>query len=288
MLNHSPPMVRRGYAAGILFCCLGLLLCIAGPARAQSSANDGYAPDGSYRLNVELSPYLWLPATNTGVTLGPRGGISGNISTGVPSISQLVDTLHGAFLGFGLVRYGPWSGELNVQWVTAGAGKAVIGPRGTQVQTHTDASLFRISPGFGYEVARGSIGGIPATLDARAGFSWFHWSSTINTAGFPQGLSGDGSFVQPWLGVRARLFPAPRWRLELDAAGQGFGVGGGSWGWVTSLMVSYAVTDWIALTAGASAVKTSRIEDNTNPRGTGRRTFDILAYGPVFGVTFRF
>lgn len=54
------------------------------------------------------------------------------------------------------------------------------------------------------------------------------------------------------------------------------------------MMVSYAVTDWMAVTAGASAVKTSRIEDNTNPRGTGRRKFDILAYGPVFGVTFRF
>ncbi len=288
MLNLTPFTFGRGHAIGIVAWCLGLALCVTGPACAQSSANDGYAPDGSYRLNVELSPYLWLPATNTDVTLGPRGGFSGNVSTGVPSISQLVDTLHGAFLGFGLVRYGPWSGELNVQWVTGGAGKTVVGPRGTQVQTHTDASLIRITPGFGYEVARGSIGSIPATLDARVGFAWFHWSSTINTAGYPQGVSGGGSFVQPWVGLRGRIFPAPRWRVELDAVGQGFGVGGGSWGWATSLLVSYAITDSIALTAGASAVKTSRIQGNTNPTGTGRRTFDILAYGPVFGVTFRF
>jgi hypothetical protein len=37
--------------------CLGLALS-SGPAWAQISANDGYAPDGSYRLQVEITPYL--------------------------------------------------------------------------------------------------------------------------------------------------------------------------------------------------------------------------------------
>src|SRR5689334_18630845 len=75
----------------------------APPARAQVSARDGYAPDGSYRVQVEVTPYAWLPATNTNFTLGPRGGVNGTASSGVPTAAQLANSLHGAFMAYGLL-----------------------------------------------------------------------------------------------------------------------------------------------------------------------------------------
>jgi hypothetical protein len=268
-------------------CCAATLLTTA-PARAQPSANDGYAADGSARMQVELTPYLWLPATNTNVSLGPKGGISGSVSTGVPSASQLANSLHGAFMGFALVRYGPWSAELDIDWVTASAGKTAQGPLGNTLHLSTSASIVRVAPGFGYQVANGAVGSIPATLDVRVGFAWFHSSAFIGSLEDPEGLSASGSFVQPWLGARAAFYPATRWRVTLDAAAQGFGVSGGSWGWGASLLVSYAIADWVVITGGIRALKSARGEDNTGPLGTGKRSLDLLAYGPILGIGFRF
>jgi len=278
--------IQLASAAGAV---LAFLTLTNAPARAQLSANDGYAADGSYHLQFELTPYLWLPATNTNFSLGPQGGISGNVNTGVPTAAQLRNSLHGAFMGFGLVRYGPWSGELDIDWVDASTGKTAIGPRGNALHLSTSASLVRVAPGFGYEVARGAIAGIPATLDARAGFSWLHSSSSIGSLEEPLGGGSDSaSFVQPWLGTRATFFPSSRWRVELGALVQGFGVSGGSWGWGASFLVSYAVTDWMVVTGGIRALKTERIEDNVGPLGSGKRSFDLVAYGPLLGVGFRF
>jgi hypothetical protein len=232
---------------------------------------------------------LWLPASNTNFSLGPRGGINGNATTGVPTAAQLKNTLHGAFMGYALARYGPWSSELDIDWVSASEGKTAIGPRGNALHLSTSASLVRVAPGFGYEVARGAIGGMPATLDARVGFAWLHSSASIGSLEEPLGgVSDSGSFVQPWLGARAAIYPSPRWRIELGALAQGFGVSGGSWGWGASLLASYAVTDWMVITGGIRALKTSRDEDNTGPLGSGTRSIDLLAYGPILGVGFRF
>jgi hypothetical protein len=130
---------------------------------------------------------------------------------------------------------------------------------------------------------------MPVTLDARAGFAFFHWSAAIGSLEDPLGgLSGSGSFVQPWLGARATIYPSSSWRVELGALAQGFGVSGGSWGWGASLLASYAVTDWMDITGGIRALRSSRIEDNTGPLGSVERSLDLLAYGPVLGIGFRF
>ena len=277
-------------ALRVLAVLAGLAVLLhARPARAQVSARDGYAPDGSYRVQVEVTPYAWLPATSTNFTLGPRGGIIGSAGSGVPTAAQLANSLHGAFMAYGLLRYGPWSGELDVDWVSASQGKTATGPLGNTLHLSTSATLVRVAPGFGYQVLSGGVAGMPATLDARAGFAWFHWSAAIGSLEDPLGgVSDGGSFVQPWLGMRASVYPAPLWRVELSALGQGFGVGGGSWGWGASLLVSYSVTKWLDLTGGFRALSSSRVDNNAGPFGRGRRSIDITAYGPVVGVGLRF
>lgn len=232
---------------------------------------------------IELAPYVWLPASSSTLNAGPRGLINPNVTTPVPSIGQLAQSLHGAFMGYGLARYGPWSTELDFQWVDAAQGKTTPPDRfGRSAHLSLSASYVRVAPGLGYEVINSAIGSLPFTVDARVGFAWFSWSSKISSDLDPTGVSPSGTFVQPWLGLRGSFYPAERWRIELAALGQGFGVGAGSWG--TSLIASYAVNRWLELNAGFRALHSSRFNEGR----AGERSFEFTAYGPVFGVGFRF
>ena len=278
---------RGGYlipAAG----CLVAVLCST-QARAQFSGKDGYAPDGSYRPQFELSPYLWLPATSASFSLGPRGQITGSSGAGVPTAREVANFLHGAFMGFGLVRYGPWSGEIDIQWVDASQGKSFQSDRLGPINVSASASYVRVAPGFGYEIYSNSVAGMPLTVDARAGFAWFEWSAKIGSErNLLGGLSESGSFVQPWLGARGTLYPSQDWRLELGLLAQGFGVSGGSWGWGASILASYSVTTWLDITGGFRAIRSARYETEAGITGRGNRSLDFTAYGPVLGVGFRF
>ena len=88
-------------------------------ALAQFSARDGYAEDGGYRVQVELTPYLWLPASSGTARIGGSLGRNFNFDSGPPTIADLAHSLHGAFVGYGLLRYGPWSADLDTQWIDA-------------------------------------------------------------------------------------------------------------------------------------------------------------------------
>ena len=99
-------MIRPSVAAATLCAAtLALISLASAPAQAQFFSNkDGYAPDGSYRVQVELTHYVWLPAVSGSVHLAsPRASdvISGNFSSGFPSASTLANSLHGALHGRG-------------------------------------------------------------------------------------------------------------------------------------------------------------------------------------------
>ncbi|PPQ27860.1 hypothetical protein [Rhodopila globiformis] len=279
----SRPPARAACVA--VFLLLGLL-----PARAEVSPQDGYTKDGAPQIHIELAPYLWLPASNAQVTLG--NGATAAASAGVPSLSQLANVLTGAFMGVGVLRYGPWSGELNIDYVGASQNKGlppdVLGrPRSLTI----DVSTVRVAPGIGYQVFNGFVGGIPATLDGRVGFAWFSASSTldldrIGLLGRERviGISQSGDFTQPWLGLRGAIYPSPRWRFMLEAQGQGFGVSGGSWGWQVSAIGTWAATSWLNLNAGFMALHESGNLDASR----AVKAFNATLYGPVLSVSFTF
>ncbi len=258
------------------------------PALAQFSARDGYAADGAYRVQVELTPYLWLPATSGTARLG--GGVRGkdvNFDTGPPSIADLAHSLHGAVVGYGLLRYGPWSTELDFQWIDAfhktNFQADPSGPGGTLKNTVT---LTSVAPGLGYQVYSGAAGGVPITIDARAGFSVLSWDTSAKIEESPlSGASVSRSFVQPWLGFRASFYPWAKWRFELAAMAEGFGVDGGAWGWGASALVSYSITRWLDVTGGIRALQSN---SRANGSGVFERSLDITAYGPVLGFGVRF
>jgi hypothetical protein len=269
--------------------CLALTLGGGTALAAEVSARDGFGPNGNYQWNFELDPYLWLPAANASFATGRNDRFSTDVTAGVPSVSELANSLHGAFMGAAITRYGPYSGELDFQWVDASQG-TTAGPdrNGRTAHLSASASYVRVAPGLGYQVYNGALGSMPVTVDARAGFAWFSWSTKVSSEFDPVGVSPGGSFIQPWLGFRVSVFPADRWRVELAALGQGFGVSGGSWGWGTSLIGTYSFNSWFDANLGFRALNSTRNDSNAGLFGTRQRSLDFTAYGPVLGVGFRF
>jgi outer membrane protein OmpA-like peptidoglycan-associated protein len=101
-------------------------------------------------------------------------------------------------------------------------------------------------------------------------------------------VSGSGNFIQPWLGTRIDFIPAPNWRIEVAGLVQGMGVDNGSWGWGASAIISYAINGWFDVDAGYRALNSERNQGNRDTPGAAKRSLDLTAYGPVFGVSFRF
>lgn len=269
----------------------GVILLAATAAHAQLfSVHDGYADDGKYRVQVEISPYLWLPAVAGSVhTSSARIGTS-DFNSGFPTAAELKHSLHAAFMGSGLLRYGPYSAEIDTQYIDASSSSTLATGRfGRVYSVNSGLSLVRVAPGFGYKVYSGDDIGVPVMVDVRVGFAYLSTNTTLTGEG-PLGGGGtsENSFVQPWLGLRATFVPAPRWRVELAGLVQGLGVQNGSWGWGASVIGSYAVTRLVDIDLGFRALANARGDGSGGLQGSDARSFSTTAYGPVAGVTFRF
>lgn len=178
---------RRAVAA------LGLLLGSATSGEAAVSPQDGFSPIGAPEWHFNIAPYLWLPSTSAEIVLG--NGAQVDIDKGAPTLSELFNVLQGAFLGASLVRYGRWSGALDIQYISVSqnTGLPALIP-GVTRNLDLDVSLVRVAPGIGYQLYNGAMGSSPATLDGRVGFSWLQTSESLklSQAG-PAGNTRTGS-----------------------------------------------------------------------------------------------
>lgn len=273
---------------------LGLAGLAGKPAHAQYFSNhDGYTQSGAYHVQVELDPYAWWPGFAGSVHFASplvNNRTPGSFNSGLLSPSTLANTLHAAFIGAGLVRYGPYSTEMDLQYFSVSQSQTLFtGPAGGEVRLKTAVQLLRVAPGIGYRVYAGDLYGIPISADARVGFAYLSTWQTYTGEGVLAGRSAnnDTGFAQPWVGGRVDLIPAPRWRIELGALLQGFGVDGGSWGWGASGGISYAINSWATINIAARAVQTERYGLGVTAFGQ-RRSMSLVAYGPIIGVGFRF
>ena len=277
-------MRLRPIKATVIACVAALLW--SGAAQAQFTNRDGYNEDGTYRVQAEIDPYAWIPATSSTIHFAhPNGGVTINQSTGLPSASQLSSVLNVALMGAALVRYGPFSAGFDLQWVSAIASRDRM-IDGTRLTIHTNEALalVRVAPELGYQVVSTEVYDVPISVDARVGFSYDSVGASLNPARAAfTGLSRNDSFTQPFLGLRADIFPTPDWRVELGGMVQGFGVDGGSWGWGASAIVSYLVTSWFDVSLGFRALNTERFGGRND-----QRSINLTMYGPLLGVGFRF
>ena len=98
--------------------------------------------------------------------------------------------------------------------------------------------------------------------------------------------SDTTTLVEPWVGLRGTWIAAPDWRVTAAAAATGFGTNGGAWGWNGRVVVSYLVTKWLDLSLGYFALQTSMPSGTTGLREP--RSLNLLSYGPIVAVGFRF
>jgi hypothetical protein len=283
-----PGVGRRAARPLLALLAAATLFLAAHRASAQFSAREGFTADGTAHWSFEVAPYLYLPNVDATIGLGHPLDTDISIQRSRPTIAQLVTSLTGAFVGYSVARYGNWSAELNVLYVGVQAKKGYppVVPGGPGLTLKSNASVVFVSPGFGYRVLPTGAAGKLA-VDLRAGFSYNYLDANAN---FEQsrfgGINKSYSFVQPWVGTRVSYYPSPRWRLAADLALTGMGVDGGAIGWNGRLTVSYLIASWIDLTLGYAAVQTVRHRelerDGTN------RSINLLAYGPVVAIGFRF
>lgn len=265
-----------------------LVLLAAHRASAQFSAREGFTPDGTAHWSFEVAPYLYLPNVDATIGLGRPLNTDVSISRSRPTVSQLVSSLTGAFVAYSIARYGNWSAELNVLYlgVQAKKGFPPVLPGGSGLTLKSNATMVYVSPGFGYRILP-TDNTSKVAVDLRAGFIYNYLDASANFEQSPLGGVGKSySFVQPWVGTRVAYYPSPKWRLAGDVALTGLGVDGGAIGWNGRLTVSYLITSWFDVTLGYAAVQTVRHRqlerDGTN------RSINLLAYGPVVAMGFRF
>ena len=278
------PIGSRTKALGVLALACGI--AGAQPALAQFSSQEGFAPDGAPQWRFEIQPFLWLPATHAKIGLGRVPQIDPSFDLPRPTILNLIEGLKGAFSCNCLARYGNWSGEVNVIYVSVDATKPIapVSPGGAGATLNSDLSVFMIAPGFGYRILHGA----KVSMDARAGFSYNAVSADATYAGsrFAGTAAPATNFIQPWIGERLDYYPTPRWRLENAFSLTGLGVDGGAIGWRGQAGVTYLVARWFDVSAGYSASQTFR-NRTAGPNGENN-TLNLLQYGPYLVVGFRF
>jgi hypothetical protein len=265
-----------------------LILLFTTPATAQFSAREGFTADGTAHWTFEVSPYLFLPNVNATIGLQHPAGFDISINQNRPTVSKVIASLNGAFVAYNLVRYGNWSAELNLLYLSVSGRKTFPpflagGPGATLKST---VSGFLVSPGFGYQVLPTDASS-HITLDVRVGLSYNTFSAS---ASFDRSILGGvdvtTDFLQPWIGARLSYYASPNWRVVADTKLTGLGVDGGAIGWNGSLAVSYLITTWFDVTLAYQAVQIRR---NGSLGGNGQnRSLNLLAYGPVVAIGFRF
>lgn len=279
---------RLSARAALATLALLAVLLAAPRARAQFSAHEGFTADGAAHWSFEVTPYLYLPNVDATIGLSHPPGTDISINRSRPTLSQLVSSLTGAFVAYSVARYGNWSAELNVLYIGVEAKKSFgpVLPGGPGATLKSSATTVFVSPGFGYRVFPSGPGGNVA-VDLRAGIIYNYLDTSAN---FEQsrlgGINASYSFVQPWLGTRVAYYPSPKWRLSLDTALTGLGVDGGAIGWNGRLSASYLITSWLDFTLGYAAVQT--IRHRSLERDGTNRSINLLAYGPVAAIGFRF
>ena len=261
---------------------------VGSPARAQFSAREGFTIDGAAHWSFEIAPYLFLPNVDANIGLARPAGFDVSVNQSRPTVSKLLATLTGAFVADTVVRHGNWSGEINIVYVAAEVTKDVrpIVPGGPGSTLKTTTSAVLVSPGFGYQVLP-TDNTSKFALDARVGFSFNNVSANAQFVESPLGgPDHTSSFVQPWVGARLSYYPSPKWRVVTAVALTGLGVDGGAVGWNGRFGVSYLVAKWFDVTLGYAATQTRR---NAHMGQDGSdRSIDLLAYGPVLAMGFRF
>ena len=238
--------------------CIALATGAAQPASAQST---GWSYEGTL--------YLFMPRTDTTI-----GTAAGPIESSL-SFSDALDNLDMAFMGGFAATNGKWSFLLDYMYYDLGFNSAVADPAYSGLDTSVKTQIMN-----GY-VAYRVYEDPSAAIDLAGGFRWFDTDTTLRLQpGTSPGrsASSDDSWVDPVIGLRARVRLADRW------TGTGFFDYGGfsddSETWQALVTVDDALTDNWLLRGGYRYISVDHTTDGSR--------FQFSQSGPILGAAYRF
>lgn len=247
------------------------LLLVAG---GQTFAADLDPVPADPAIHGDLTVYGWLP------TVTGKFGVNGLGPYDIPeeSDSNILDFLDGFFMANASVRYGDWGlfGDL----VYADLGNGETSARGF-ISAESDLSSLVGTAALTYTLIDAPEGNFDLLAGAR------FWSVE---GGIKLSLTGTGgtwdfeesdtvSWVDPLIGARGRYNISEDFFLTGAGAIGGFGLGS-DFMWDAAATIGYNINDNFSASIGYRALGTDYSNDGD--------VVDIVAHGPVIGLTGRF
>jgi hypothetical protein len=221
--------------------------------------------------SFEFTPYLWAAGLKGTVDVGPVAPAA-NVDVGFVDILKHMKM---AFMGTFETRYDKWGLIADLAYLSVKA--SATGPLG-----FTDATL-KAKTFFGtFAGAYRFVDQPTFWIDGLAGARVWRLSDTLDiTAPGPIALSATRSatWVDPIIGVRARVYMTPEIYAELYGDAGGFGIGAKS-DWQVAGLLGYRYSKSMSFFAGYRHLAVAYNRDNF--------VFDVDMSGPMFGASFKF
>ena len=231
---------------------------LLGVSAAVALASPGFADDWEYTV----TPYIWAPALDMNLDVGPNPPVSGDIS--------MLDVLDGALLLQGQARRGRWSflGEFNYLNLSDNFGIAPTDPRAEWRLKGTMVSLAA-----GYAVYDRDNTRVEAIGGVRA------WDLETSTEVSDLRASRTSTFVDPMVGIRVETPLGESFHFHGLA-----NIGGSNFGSDRQVeaiaQVNWPWTDRTSLSAGYRYLSLDFDEDQV--------LIDATMEGPFIAVSFDF
>jgi hypothetical protein len=275
---------KPGFAVAVVFCAVAIVSHMALAGEATPPKVKSFRAD-SWR--IAFAPYFWTTHLSGDLAVKGRPAEVDMDFTDIFKLTNFAAMIH-VEAHRGRVRL-----MTDVMYLSLGKDAQMSRPDANlYVNANSDQVVWEF--GGGYLVSgliREGMERSPLTFEVIGGGRYSYMDLELNFQAEPDatedeealaGIASDSkSWVDPFIGARARLLVAKKWDLGLRADIGGFGVG--SQLTVNAVArVSYAASDVISLTLGF------RVYDVDVEDGGGSELFvyDTTMMGPLLAVTF--
>lgn len=248
-----------------------MILCLGSSVSAQvTETNPG-------EWNYQVVPYLWMSGINGNVAIK---GIEANVNA---SFGDVAKNLKGGFELHYEAQKDAWGYFVDATYVNlSGDGHT---PAGASVSTDFSEWLVEFA-GFHRLWTRprenGSATGLNDAMDLLFGGRFWSLSADLDVEGLLS-VSGDQSWVDPFIGVRYASELSEPWLAVTRLDVGGFGIGS-SFTWNAAVYFGYRTSEKGLLLVGYRGLGV----DRRNGSGSDFFKWNVTYSGPVLGYDFRF
>lgn len=251
-----------------------ILICSVLSVQGQTNA---YYPKGNPdKWNVELTPFLWLPAIS-----GEVGSVRLSEDYDIPAI-DILSNLKMAFMISGEVSKGKFFLATSYTYTKLGSEQAVWtsdnGEKNIVKIPDLKMNILEVIAGGRFRVNDFLI------FDPFVGFRYTNYHIYGSVQGITDTTSFDEKtdFWDPVLGLQVHYFPHPRVPIILKLDVGGFGVGT-VFSWTTSINSGYTLSPSFDLLAGFAAYGSNYESENKLGNTIG---MNMIMYGFDLGIKY--